>query len=57
MGIRKISGGWMYNMWGLDAVELEFTSGTVFRIGTDDSGNLIAALSLQVTPHGSPDLP
>ncbi len=56
-GIRKISRGWMYNVWGLDAVELELTSGKVFRIGTDDSGNLFAVLSLQVTPHGSPSHP
>jgi len=56
-GIRKISGGWMYNVWGLDAVELELSSGKVFRIGTNDSGNLFAALSLQVTPHGSTSRP
>ena len=45
----------MYNVWALDAVELEFTSGKVFRIGTDDSGNLFDALSLHVTPHRSSD--
>ena len=56
-GIRKISGGWMYNVWGLDAVELELFSGKVFRIGTNDSGNLFAALSLQVIPHGSSTRP
>ena len=56
-GIRKISGGWMYNVWGLDAVELELSSGKVFRIGTNDPGNLFAALSLQVTPHGRPTRP
>ena len=56
-GIRKISGGWIYNVWGLDAVELELSSGKVFRIGTDDSESLFTALSLQVTPHGSPGSP
>ena len=56
-GIRKISGGWMYNVWGLDAVELELSSGKVFRIGTNDSDNLFAALSLQMAPHGSPSRP
>ena len=56
-GIRKISGGWMYNVWGLDAVELALSSGKVFRIGTNDSGNLFAALSLQVTPQGRPTRP
>ena len=44
-GLRKISGGWMYNAWGLDAIELELTSGKVFRIGTNDPEGLLAALT------------
>jgi hypothetical protein len=44
-GVRKIRNGWMYNVWGLDAVELELTSGKVFRIGTDDPDGLEAALT------------
>ncbi|MDX2345053.1 MAG: hypothetical protein QNL12_15680 [Acidimicrobiia bacterium] len=44
-GIRGISGGWMYNVWGLDAVELELANGKKFRIGTDEPADLIAALS------------
>jgi len=47
-GIRKISKGWMYNVWGLDAVEVQLSSGDVFRIGTDDPENLLAAISLQI---------
>ena len=47
-GIRKISGGWMYNVWGLDAVEVDLSSGNVFRIGTDDPENHLAAISLQI---------
>ena len=47
-GIRKITGGWMYNVWGLDAVEVDLSSGNVFRIGTDDPENLLAAISLQI---------
>lgn len=35
-GIRKIPGGWMYNVSGLDAVELKLKKGRVFRIGTDE---------------------
>jgi len=46
-GIRSISNGWMYNVWGLDAVELELSSGKVFRVGTDDAENLVTAISLQ----------
>lgn len=47
-GIRKIPRGWMYNVWGLDAVELELDGGKVFRIGTDEPDELLGALSLQV---------
>jgi len=45
-GVRKISNGWMYNVWGLDAVELEMTSGDVFRIGTDEPDKLHTAIAL-----------
>lgn len=45
-GVRKVSHGWMYNVWGLDAVELELTSGKVFRIGTNEPDRLHAAISL-----------
>ncbi|HEC09816.1 MAG TPA: hypothetical protein ENI86_09655 [Acidimicrobiales bacterium] len=35
-GIRRIPGGWMFNVSGLDAVELDLTTGTHFTIGTDE---------------------
>jgi len=35
-GIRLIPGGWLYNVSGLDAVELVMRNGKVFRIGTDE---------------------
>jgi hypothetical protein len=44
-GVRRIRNGWMYNVWGLDAVQLELRSGTSFRIGTDDPDGLEAALT------------
>lgn len=47
LGVRNISNGWMYNIWGLDAVELELADGKVFRIGTNDSERLTAALILR----------
>ncbi len=47
-GIRKITGGWMYNVWGLEAVEVELSTDSVFRIGTNDPENLLAAISLQI---------
>lgn len=43
-GIRWFPGGTMWNVWGLDAVELELRSGRRFRIGTDDPDALVAAL-------------
>jgi len=35
-GIRLIPGGWLYNVSGLDAVELVLKNGKKFRIGTDE---------------------
>ena len=35
-GIRLIPGGWLYNVSGLDAVELVMKNGKIFRIGTDE---------------------
>lgn len=43
-GIRKVSHGWMYNNAGREAVELSLRSGKVFRIGTDDPAELLAAV-------------
>jgi hypothetical protein len=43
-GIRKGPGFWLYNVSGLDAVELRLKSGDVRRIGTDDPQGLEAAL-------------
>ncbi len=51
LGVRGVPDGWMYNVWGLDAVELRLTSGGVFRIGTDEPDQLQAAVSL--APRGS----
>lgn len=44
-GLRGIPGGWMFNVWGLDAVELDLANGKKFRIGTDEPEYLLAALS------------
>ncbi len=44
-GVRGIPGGWMFSVWGLDAVELELASGRKFRIGTNEPEDLLAALS------------
>lgn len=43
-GIRLTPSGWMYNVSGLDAVELELENGRRFRIGTDEPEQLLAAI-------------
>ena len=47
-GVRRIPNGWLYNVWGLDAVELALADGTMFRIGTNDPDTLLAAISLSL---------
>ncbi|NBC01450.1 MAG: hypothetical protein GVY15_11415 [Bacteroidetes bacterium] len=44
-GIRLTPHGWLYNVSGLDAVEIEKTDGTTLRIGTDEPTTLAAALT------------
>ena len=44
-GIRKVSRGWMYNNSGRDAIELALRSGKVFRVGTDEPTELLAAIN------------
>lgn len=49
-GIRLTPHGWLYNVSGLDAVEVEFQSGKKFRIGTDDTEKLLAAIENACQP-------
>jgi len=44
-GIRITPHGWLYNVSGLDAVQIQLRSGRRFRIGTDDPEGLINAIS------------
>jgi hypothetical protein len=43
-GIRLTQHGWLWNVSGLDAVEMELANGSRFRIGTDDTEGLLAAI-------------
>jgi hypothetical protein len=43
-GVRVIPRGRLYNVGGLDAVELELDSGRVVRVGTDEPVALLAAV-------------
>jgi len=47
-GIRLIPGGWLYNVSGLDAVELELRNGRFFRIGTDEPRQLAEFISAKL---------
>lgn len=44
-GIRVIPGGWLYNVSGLDAVQLVMGDGRKVRIGTDEPDRLMAAIA------------
>ena len=43
-GIRLTPHGWLYNVSGYDAVEIELTSGQKYRIGTDEPQELLSAI-------------
>lgn len=43
-GIRWFPHGWLFNVSGFDAVELTMLDGRVFRIGTDQPRELLAAI-------------
>ena len=45
-GIRWTPHGWMWNISGLDAVELTYHNGKKFRIGTDEPEALLEALKV-----------
>ena len=44
-GLRWIPNGWLWNVSGLDAVELQLSSGRRFWIGTDEPQKLSVAIS------------
>lgn len=44
-GIRLTPHGWLFNVQGLDAVELRLRSGSSFRVGTDDPIGLQRAIA------------
>lgn len=42
---------WIYNVSGFDAVEITLKNGKVYRIGTDVSGELAAAIKQTIHPE------
>jgi hypothetical protein len=45
LGIRMLGSGWLYNVSGLDAVQVNLKSGAIIRLGTDQPKFLCAALN------------
>jgi len=56
-GIRLTPRGWLFNVSGLDAVEVEFVDGNRVRIGTDDPQGLAAAIRDALARSHGEDLP
>ena len=48
-GIRLTSHGWLYNVSGLDAVEILMHNGKQYRIGTDQPNRLQSAINSVLT--------
>ena len=44
-GVRYTGNGWLYNVSGLNAIELKLTDDKLVRIGTDEPDELLAALA------------
>jgi hypothetical protein len=51
-GIRMIPNGWLYNISGADAVELQLKTGRVVRIGSKDPNGLAEAVRRAVAVKG-----
>jgi hypothetical protein len=52
-GVHWVPGrGWTYNLWGFDCVVIE-AKGKVFRIGTNDTGNLARFINTRISRTGS----
>jgi hypothetical protein len=47
-GIRRFGRGWLYNVSGLDAVELQLKNGKIIRLGTDEPEALLRAIRAHI---------
>lgn len=55
-GIRYTPHGWLFNVSGLDAVEIDLTSGRRYRIGTDEPQELLRAIERAMAAHSRPGI-
>ncbi|MCP4189774.1 MAG: hypothetical protein GY768_04015 [Planctomycetaceae bacterium] len=47
-GIRRFSGGWLYNVSGFEAVEIKLRDNRIARIGTDEPQRLLEAIEARI---------
>lgn len=47
-GIRLTPHGWLYNVSGLDAVQIKLRTGRIFRLGTDEPVALLSAIQNEI---------
>ncbi len=50
-GVRKLDRGWMYNVSGLDAVEISMKNHRVYRIGTDEPETLCNVIQTHLSKN------
>lgn len=50
-GIRLTSHGWLYNVSGLSAVEIQMKNGKKYRIGTDEPKSLEHAITQAISRY------
>ncbi|TMP35809.1 hypothetical protein [Pseudoalteromonas rubra] len=53
LGIRLLSTGWLYNVSGLDAVELTLKDGTTVSLGTNEPKQLLTAIEKALSTCGA----
>ena len=53
-GIRLTPHGWLFRVWGHDAVQIHLDSGKQYRIGTDQPEELLAAIKAACRNVGVP---
>lgn len=51
-GVKLIPHGWLFNVSGFDAVEIQLKSGRIYRIGTDEPPALLSAIESVVGYSG-----
>ncbi len=59
-GIKWTPHGWLYNVAGFDAVEIQLRNGRKYRVGTDEPVELLSAIEfvtarLQLTNRSTPN--